>query len=193
VHARASQPVFLRFIPLALHTLTSSSHLGTSGPIPPALLRRGSNHLPRLCNRHRPSQAPRRAHVVPPGALRARVLRRPTRRSRTRRVLREQDLDPGSGRPLAPGRGVCGVSEFSLRIFFFFVRGEKVGLMKPRGCFAASVNFLDGTKIEPTRILLAVYPILCVRIPSPSRSPQPYKTFAHRLFYFILAWMILIS
>jgi len=40
-------------------------------------------------------------------------------------------------------------------------------------CVWASVNFLDGTKIEPTRILLAVYPIL--------------------LFYFVLAWMILIS
>ncbi|KAI0317065.1 hypothetical protein OF83DRAFT_1244292 [Amylostereum chailletii] len=37
----------------------------------------------------------------------------------------------------------------------------------------ASVNFLDGTKIEPQRILLAVYPLL--------------------LFYFILAWMILIQ
>ncbi|KAG2741238.1 Yip1-domain-containing protein [Suillus brevipes Sb2] len=37
----------------------------------------------------------------------------------------------------------------------------------------ASVNFLDGTKIEPQRILLAVYPLL--------------------LFYFVLAWMILIQ
>ena len=27
---------------------------------------------------------------------------------------------------------------------------------------AASVNFLDGTKIEQQRILLAVYPLLCV-------------------------------
>jgi len=39
-------------------------------------------------------------------------------------------------------------------------------------CIWASVNFLDGTKIEPQRILLAVYPLL--------------------LFYFVLAWMILI-
>jgi len=37
----------------------------------------------------------------------------------------------------------------------------------------ASVNFLDGTKIESQRILLAVYPLL--------------------LFYFILAWMIIIQ
>ncbi|KAF9510235.1 hypothetical protein BS47DRAFT_1373362 [Hydnum rufescens UP504] len=37
----------------------------------------------------------------------------------------------------------------------------------------ASINFLDGTKIEQQRIMLAVYPIL--------------------LFYFILAWMILIQ
>ncbi|KAI0250251.1 hypothetical protein BJV78DRAFT_600807 [Lactifluus subvellereus] len=40
-------------------------------------------------------------------------------------------------------------------------------------CIWASANFLDGTKIEPQRILLAVYPLL--------------------LFYFILAWMILIQ
>jgi len=40
-------------------------------------------------------------------------------------------------------------------------------------CIWASVNFLDGTKIEAQRILLAVYPLL--------------------LFYFILAWMILIQ
>ncbi|KAH9945134.1 uncharacterized protein BXZ73DRAFT_96123 [Epithele typhae] len=40
-------------------------------------------------------------------------------------------------------------------------------------CVWASVNFLDGTKIEPQRILLAVYPLL--------------------LFYFILAWMIIIQ
>ncbi|EIN09889.1 Yip1-domain-containing protein [Punctularia strigosozonata HHB-11173 SS5] len=37
----------------------------------------------------------------------------------------------------------------------------------------ASVNFLDGSKIEQQRVLLAVYPLL--------------------LFYFILAWMILIQ
>ncbi|KAK0223316.1 hypothetical protein IW262DRAFT_1365860 [Armillaria fumosa] len=40
-------------------------------------------------------------------------------------------------------------------------------------CVWASVNFLDGTKIDAPRILLAVYPLL--------------------LFYFILAWMILIQ
>ncbi|KAI0303806.1 Yip1-domain-containing protein [Multifurca ochricompacta] len=40
-------------------------------------------------------------------------------------------------------------------------------------CIWASANFLDGTKIDPQRILLAVYPLL--------------------LFYFILAWMILIQ
>ncbi|KAK0235991.1 hypothetical protein EDD85DRAFT_624069 [Armillaria nabsnona] len=40
-------------------------------------------------------------------------------------------------------------------------------------CVWASVNFLDGTKIDAQRILLAVYPLL--------------------LFYFILAWMILIQ
>ncbi|KAF8843750.1 Yip1-domain-containing protein [Paxillus ammoniavirescens] len=40
-------------------------------------------------------------------------------------------------------------------------------------CVWASVNFLDGTKIERQRILLAVYPLL--------------------LFYFVLAWMILIQ
>ncbi|TFK28184.1 Yip1-domain-containing protein [Coprinopsis marcescibilis] len=40
-------------------------------------------------------------------------------------------------------------------------------------CIWASVNFLDGTQIGQQRILLAVYPLL--------------------LFYFILAWMILIQ
>lgn len=40
-------------------------------------------------------------------------------------------------------------------------------------CVWAAVNFFDGTKIETNRILLAVYPLL--------------------LFYFILAWMILIQ
>ncbi|KIY65880.1 Yip1-domain-containing protein [Cylindrobasidium torrendii FP15055 ss-10] len=40
-------------------------------------------------------------------------------------------------------------------------------------CIWAAVNFLDGTKIDQQRILLAVYPLL--------------------LFYFILAWMILIQ
>ncbi|EPQ52807.1 Yip1 domain-containing protein, partial [Gloeophyllum trabeum ATCC 11539] len=40
-------------------------------------------------------------------------------------------------------------------------------------CIWASINFFDGAKIEQQRILLAVYPLL--------------------LFYFILAWMILIQ
>ncbi|KAE9394401.1 Yip1-domain-containing protein [Gymnopus androsaceus JB14] len=48
-----------------------------------------------------------------------------------------------------------------------------VALLAWAWCIWASVNFLDGTKIEPQRILLAVYPLL--------------------LFYFILAWMILIQ
>ncbi|KAI6042595.1 hypothetical protein EDC04DRAFT_2564059 [Pisolithus marmoratus] len=40
-------------------------------------------------------------------------------------------------------------------------------------CIWASVSFLDGAKIEQQRVLLAVYPLL--------------------LFYFVLAWMILIQ
>ncbi|KAF4596330.1 hypothetical protein EYR40_007983 [Pleurotus pulmonarius] len=48
-----------------------------------------------------------------------------------------------------------------------------VALIAWAWCIWASVNFLDGTKIEQQRILLAVYPLL--------------------LFYFILAWMILIQ
>ncbi|KZS88059.1 Yip1-domain-containing protein [Sistotremastrum niveocremeum HHB9708] len=47
-----------------------------------------------------------------------------------------------------------------------------IALLAWAWCIWASVNFLDGTKIEQQRILLAVYPLL--------------------LFYFILAWMILI-
>jgi len=48
-----------------------------------------------------------------------------------------------------------------------------IALLAWAWCIWASVNFLDGTKIEPQRILLAVYPLL--------------------LFYFVLAWMILIQ
>ncbi|PFH53173.1 hypothetical protein AMATHDRAFT_138307 [Amanita thiersii Skay4041] len=48
-----------------------------------------------------------------------------------------------------------------------------IALLAWAWCIWASVNFLDGTKIEQQRILLAVYPLL--------------------LFYFILAWMILIQ
>jgi len=48
-----------------------------------------------------------------------------------------------------------------------------VALIAWAWCIWASINFLDGTKIEQQRILLAVYPLL--------------------LFYFILAWMILIQ
>ncbi|KAF8150679.1 hypothetical protein B0H34DRAFT_666210 [Crassisporium funariophilum] len=48
-----------------------------------------------------------------------------------------------------------------------------ISLLAWAWCIWASVNFLDGTKIEQQRILLAVYPLL--------------------LFYFILAWMILIQ
>ncbi|KAJ1307542.1 hypothetical protein OPQ81_001639 [Rhizoctonia solani] len=40
-------------------------------------------------------------------------------------------------------------------------------------CVWAAMNFLDGTKLEQQRVLLAVYPLL--------------------LFYFLLAWMILIQ
>jgi len=48
-----------------------------------------------------------------------------------------------------------------------------VALLAWAWCIWASVNFLDGTRIEQQRILLAVYPLL--------------------LFYFVLAWMILIQ
>jgi len=48
-----------------------------------------------------------------------------------------------------------------------------IALLAWAWCIWASINFLDGTKIEQQRILLAVYPLL--------------------LFYFILAWMILIQ
>ncbi|KAF9443757.1 Yip1-domain-containing protein [Macrolepiota fuliginosa MF-IS2] len=48
-----------------------------------------------------------------------------------------------------------------------------IALLAWAWCIWASVNFLDGTRIEQQRILLAVYPLL--------------------LFYFVLAWMILIQ
>ncbi|GLB40356.1 putative yip1-domain-containing protein [Lyophyllum shimeji] len=56
-------------------------------------------------------------------------------------------------------------------VHVIYVRAP-VALLCWAWCIWASVNFLDGTKIEQQRILLAVYPLL--------------------LFYFILAWMILI-
>ncbi|RDB26039.1 Protein YIP4 [Hypsizygus marmoreus] len=56
-------------------------------------------------------------------------------------------------------------------VHVIYVRAP-VALLAWAWCIWASVNFLDGTKIEQQRILLAVYPLL--------------------LFYFILAWMILI-
>jgi protein YIPF6 len=56
----------------------------------------------------------------------------------------------------------------------------------------ASMNFLDGSKIEQQRVLLAVYPLLCVTclllwLCALRSLDDP------RLFYFILAWMILIQ
>lgn len=55
----------------------------------------------------------------------------------------------------------------------------------------ASVNFLDGTRIEQQRILLAVYPLLCVLLISLKSIRKLTASF--RLFYFVLAWMILIQ
>ncbi|KAI0029271.1 hypothetical protein K488DRAFT_56706, partial [Vararia minispora EC-137] len=60
-----------------------------------------------------------------------------------------------------------------------------IALLAWAWCIWASVNFLDGTKIEQQRILLAVYPLL--------RMIICCSCFACRLFYFILAWMILIQ
>jgi len=60
----------------------------------------------------------------------------------------------------------------SLFVRIIWIRAP-LALLAWAWCIWASVNFLDGTKIEQQRILLAVYPLL--------------------LFYFILAWMILIQ
>ncbi|KAI0635977.1 Yip1-domain-containing protein [Trametes polyzona] len=57
-------------------------------------------------------------------------------------------------------------------VHLIYVRAP-VALAAWAWCVWASVNFLDGTKIEAQRILLAVYPLL--------------------LFYFVLAWMIIIQ
>ncbi|TFK92689.1 Yip1-domain-containing protein [Polyporus arcularius HHB13444] len=57
-------------------------------------------------------------------------------------------------------------------VHLIYVRAP-VALAAWAWCVWASVNFLDGTKIEHQRILLAVYPLL--------------------LFYFVLAWMIIIQ
>ncbi|KIY46907.1 Yip1 domain-containing protein, partial [Fistulina hepatica ATCC 64428] len=69
---------------------------------------------------------------------------------------------------LAPLDAAALISCFARAIY---VR-VPVALIAWAWCVWAAVNFLDGTKIEPQRILLAVYPLL--------------------MFYFILTWMILI-
>jgi len=61
---------------------------------------------------------------------------------------------------------------FSTFFHKLYVRGP-VTVAAWAWCVWAAMNFLDGTKIEQQRVLLAVYPLF--------------------LFYFILAWMILIQ
>ncbi|KAI0671791.1 Yip1-domain-containing protein [Trametes maxima] len=70
---------------------------------------------------------------------------------------------------VAPLNVAALVSTF---VHLIYVRAP-VALVAWAWCVWASVNFLDGTKIEAQRILLAVYPLL--------------------LFYFVLAWMIIIQ
>ncbi|KAH9902712.1 Yip1-domain-containing protein [Cubamyces lactineus] len=70
---------------------------------------------------------------------------------------------------VAPLNVAALVSTF---VHLIYVRAP-VALAAWAWCVWASVNFLDGTKIEAQRILLAVYPLL--------------------LFYFVLAWMIIIQ
>ncbi|KAH9846662.1 Yip1-domain-containing protein [Lenzites betulinus] len=70
---------------------------------------------------------------------------------------------------VAPLNVAAIVSTF---VHLIYVRAP-VALAAWAWCVWASVNFLDGTKIETQRILLAVYPLL--------------------LFYFVLAWMIIIQ
>ncbi|KAI8969496.1 Yip1-domain-containing protein [Trametes punicea] len=70
---------------------------------------------------------------------------------------------------VAPLNVAALVSTF---VHLIYVRAP-VALAAWAWCVWASVNFLDGTKIETQRILLAVYPLL--------------------LFYFVLAWMIIIQ
>ncbi|KAJ8488206.1 hypothetical protein ONZ51_g3715 [Trametes cubensis] len=70
---------------------------------------------------------------------------------------------------VAPLNVAALVSTF---VHLIYVRAP-IALAAWAWCVWASVNFLDGTKIEAQRILLAVYPLL--------------------LFYFVLAWMIIIQ
>ncbi|KAL0954507.1 hypothetical protein HGRIS_003474 [Hohenbuehelia grisea] len=67
---------------------------------------------------------------------------------------------------------LCIAALIACFVRVIYVRAP-IALLAWAWCIWASVNFLDGTKIEQQRILLAVYPLL--------------------LFYFILAWMILIG
>ncbi|EKM58334.1 uncharacterized protein PHACADRAFT_252582 [Phanerochaete carnosa HHB-10118-sp] len=70
---------------------------------------------------------------------------------------------------VAPLNVAALVSTF---VHLIYVRAP-IALAAWAWCVWAAVNFLDGTKIEQQRIFLAVYPLL--------------------LFYFILAWMIIIQ
>lgn len=75
--------------------------------------------------------------------------------------------------------------------YVWFLNSYPSKFPQPLTLHLASVNFLDGTRIEQQRILLAVYPLLCVLFISLKSIRKLTASF--RLFYFVLAWMILIQ
>jgi hypothetical protein len=72
-----------------------------------------------------------------------------------------------------PGRGVYGVRY--LKLFLHLLKSNILS-------FEASVNFLDGTKIEQQRILLAVYPLLWVLFVNPAFQTTYIISFQAFLF-----------
>ena len=94
------------------------------------------------------------SQLLLPSPLRPRILRCTSGHRGPRRML--------CPRPL--GSGACGVAGLGMVLLGY----ETTHLCaNPHSAAArtASVNFLDGTKIEQQRILLAVYPLLLVLAP----------------------------
>ena len=87
--------------------------------------------------------------VVFPGSLRSGVLRGTSEHCRACVDVRAPNLCPHT-------RFACCLGMVCMGSVFFALAGHR-HLMRVT---VASVNFLDGTKIEQQRILLAVYPLL---------------------------------
>ena len=103
--------------------------------------------LPKTTGRRHPSSSV--LQIVFPGSLRSGVLRGTSEHCRACVDVRAPNLCPHT-------RFACCLGMVCMGSVFFALAGHR-HLMRVT---VASVNFLDGTKIEQQRILLAVYPLL---------------------------------